>query len=320
MKLMNNPGDETKMSKLTNTKQSLLKKNIPYVLLVLPGMIALFVYNYLPMFGIVLAFKEYNYRDGIFGSPWVGFDNFEYFFSSNSLWRLLRNTIGYNLVFMFLISCLAAGIIAVMLYEIQSKFLNKFYQTSMLLPNFVSWVIIAAIVSLFLNPESGFLNTFLTIIGIKPVQWYSEAKYWPFILFLVELWKSMGMASLYFYAALLGVDPELYEAAHLDGANRFKQHLYISIPEMLPMMCIILITRMGSILGGDFGLYYQIPMNSGAVYSTTDVLSTYIYRGLEEGTVGATTAVGLFQSVVGLILVLTTNSIVKKINPDSAMY
>lgn len=296
------------------------KSNLAYWLMLVPGLLSLLIFNYLPMFGSIIAFKDYNYFQGIFKSPWVGFKHFEFFFSSNDLLRLLRNTILYNFAFMFLIAFLASAIVALMLYEVKSKLLVKFYQTSMLLPYFISWVIVAAIVLLILNPSTGFLNSLLSVFGVEPVMWYSNPSYWPVILFLVELWKSVGMGSLYFYASLLSIDPCLFEAAELDGAGKFKQIWYISVPEMMPMACVLLVTRVGSILGGDFGLYYQVTMDSGALYPTTDVMGTYIYRGLAAGNVSSTAAIGLFQSVVGLVLVIVTNKVIKKISPKNAMF
>ena len=274
--------------------------NFPYLLLALPAILYLFVFNYLPMFGAVMAFKDYTYRSGIFGSPWAGLRHFEYFFTSNDAVRVLRNTVLYNLWFMILIGVVGGAIVALLLYEVKSRMAVKVYQTSMLLPFFLYWVVLAGIAYLFLNPTSGLLNVLRQSI--------------------CEVWKTIGMASLYFYAALLAIDPCLFEAAALDGAGKFRQMVHISIPELLPMVCITIITRLGAILGGEFGLYYQIPMDSGALYPTTDVLGTYLYRGLASGNFSATAAVGLFQSVVGLVLVLISNSIIRKISPDNAMF
>lgn len=294
--------------------------NFPYLLLALPAILYLFIFNYLPMFGAIMAFKDYTYRSGIFGSPWAGWRHFQYFFTSNDAVRILRNTILYNLWFMLLIGVVGGAVIALLLYEVKSRMAVKVYQTSMLLPFFLSWVVLAGIAYLFLNPTSGLLNVLRQSMGLEKIMWYSEPKYWPVILTVCEVWKTIGMASLYFYAALLAIDPCLFEAASLDGAGKLKQMLHISIPELMPMVCITIITRLGGVLGGEFGLYYQIPMDSGALYPATDVLGTYLYRGLASGNFSATAAVGLFQSVVGLILVLISNSIIRKISPDNAMF
>lgn len=310
----------TQKGNLKANRRSGFSRSIPYILLSLPAMLYLFIFNYLPMFGIVLAFKDYRPALGILKSKWIGFQYFEYFFSSNDAVRVLRNTILYNLVFLLVIGLFFGMLLAILLYEIHSKFCNKMYQTAMLLPFFLSYVIITAICYMILSPTSGFLNSLLTSFGMNPVKWYSEYKYWPAILIIVETWKQAGFASLYFYAALLSIDTSLFEAASLDGAKRLKQIWYISIPELKPMACITIIMRLGQILSSDFGLFYQVPMDQGALYETTDVLATYLLRGLQGGAYGATAAVGLFQSVVGLILVLGSNAVIKKISPENAMF
>ena len=309
-----------KGNKLKMKKGSSFKQILPFWLMSLPALIYMIIFNYLPMFGVVLAFKDYNYASGITGSPWVGFKYFKYFFTSNDAVRVLRNTILYNLVFLVLIGLFFGMLLAILLYEIRSKFANKLYQTAMLIPFFLSYVIVAAIAYMFLSPSSGFLNTVLKQFGANPVKWYSVPKYWPFILIFIETWKQAGLASLYFYASLLTIDTSLFEAASLDGAGRLRQIWYVSLPELKPMACITIIMRLGQILGSDFGLFYQVPMDQGALYSTTDVLSTYLLRGLQGGSISATAAVGLFQSVVGLVLVLASNAVIKKISPENAMF
>ena len=293
---------------------------LPFWLLSLPAIIYLIIFNYLPMFGTVIAFKDYNYASGITNSPWVGFKYFKYFFASNDAVRVLRNTILYNFVFLLVIGLFFGMLLAILLYEIRSKYANKLYQTAMLLPYFLSYVIVAAIAYMFLSPSAGFFNSFLKSVGAAPIKWYSEPKYWPAILIFFETWKQAGLASLYFYATLLTLDTSLFEAASLDGAGRLRQIWYVSIPALKPMACITIITRLGQILSSDFGLFYQIPMDQGSLYPTTDVIATYLLRGLQGGSISATAAVGLFQSVVGLVLVVTSNLIIKKISPENAMF
>lgn len=302
-----------------NAKQ-IMYENIPYLLLVLPGFVWLIFFHYVPITGIVLAFKNFNYIQGIFGSPWVGFKNFETFFKSNDCWRIMRNTIGYNLAGMLIVSLLFSMIVALLLYEVTRPKWNKCFQISIMIPNFISWVAVAYIVFIFLSPENGILNSITTAAGGKSVNWYSESGVWPFILIMVSIWKNAGFASLYFYAALLAIDTSLYEAAELDGAKKRQQLFYITIPHLTPMICMTLVMNMGKIVGGGMDLFYQVPMNSSAVYSTTDVIATYIYRGLVGGNVGVTAAVGLFQSVVGVIMLLTTNAIIKKMDPEQAVF
>lgn len=301
-------------------KRSKRRNNIMYLLMTTPGLIVLFIWHLLPMGGLVIAFEDYSYRKGIFGSEWVGFKNFENFFASKNFGILLRNTIGYNLLFLFTVNVLAGAVMALLLYEVQSKKAEKFYNTAMILPNFISFVIVGYIVLTFLNPTSGVVNTVLRSLGIEGVEWYSEPKYWPYILEFVEIWKNAGMASLYYYAALLSVDPSLFEAAELDGAGRLRQIWHISVPEMVPMIVVVIIIRLGSILGGDWGLYYQVPMNQAALYSTTDVFSTYIYRGLVNGSIAQNAAIGLFSSLAGLITIVISNLIVKKIDPSKSVF
>lgn len=299
--------------------KSKIRNNIPLALMSLPALLYLFVFSYLPMFGVVIAFKDYNYTAGILGSPWAGFKHFKYFFTSNDAGVILRNTILYNLLFLILGTFLKV-LVALLLYEITSKKLLKTYQTSIILPNFISWVLVAYIGYALFSYESGMLNDIRGIFGLSEINWYNTPKYWPFILTIFEMWKGVGMGCIIYYASLMGLDPSLFEAAALDGANRFKQIIYISIPGILPTICILLILGVASIIGGDFGLFYQLPRNSGLLYPVTDVISTYVYRGLQMGNMSSTAAIGLFQNVVGLILTLGTNWFVKKVNPENAMF
>ncbi len=311
---MKNPSNLTK-------KKIFSEKTLVYTLLTLPAILWLVFFHYLPISGIVLAFKDYKYTKGIFGSDWIGLQNFKFFFESSDAAVILRNTTGYHLLCLLFINLIGGMIVALMLYEIRSRFANKLYQTAMLLPNFVSVTVIAFIVYMFLNPTNiGIINNIIISLGGKSINWYNEAKYWPFIMMFCHMWKSVGMASLYYYAALLSIDTSLFEAAHIDGAGKLKQIWHISVPELLPMACMTTITQLGSLLTASFDMYYQIPMNSGALYPVTDVISTYVYRGIEGGNIGATSAVGLFQSVVGLILILSSNAIIKKISPENAVF
>ncbi|MBP3627453.1 MAG: sugar ABC transporter permease [Clostridia bacterium] len=296
-------------------------KDLSYTLLALPAIIWLFFFHYMPVSGIVLAFKEYRFNEGIFGSQWIGFKNFEFFFKSTDALVVLRNTIGYHIIIMFVLNLIGGMIVALMLYEVRSKFANKLYQTSMIIPDFISWIIISYIAYLFLNPEdAGILNQIINFFGGESINWYNEPSYWPFIIIFFQCWRAVGMASLYYYAALLAIDPCLFEAASLDGAGKFRQIWHVSVPELMPMACIVLITQLGGILNSNFDMYYQLPMNSGALYPATDVISTYIYRGLVQGSIGPTAAVGLFQNFVGCILILLTNGLIKKISPENAMF
>ncbi len=308
------------IKKLTSFRLDLLKDNLELVSMVIPAIICLILFNYLPMFGVVLAFKEYSYVDGIFGSKWVGFDNFRFFFTSQDALRVTVNTVLYNSTFI-VVGMLSAVIVAILLFEISNKRALKIYQTSIILPNFMSWVVVSYITYIILYPSStGMLNKIIAMIGMEPVSWYSDTKYWPYILTVTNLWKHIGMDCIIYYAALMGTDQELFDAAKIDGANKLQQTWYISIPTIVPVMTILFILAVGGIFGGDFGLFYQISRDIGTLYPVTDIIPTYVFRGLMGGNYAMGTAVGLFQSVVGLIMVLTTNLIVKKMKSETTLF
>lgn len=288
-------------------------------MLALPALLYFFIFHYLPMFGVILAFKDYKYSEGILGSAWAGLKNFEFFFSSQDAFRVTRNTVGYGAVFI-VVGNIAAVSVALLLYEIRSKAALKVYQTSMILPRFLSWVIVGYITYAILNPSLGALNQLLQYLGYSPVDWYADPKYWPFIITFSDIWKHVGLNSIIYYAALMSIDPELFEAAKIDGAGRWKQMRSISIPSLVPVITIIAILAIGNLFRGDFGLFYQLPRDVGVLYPATDIIDTYVYRGLRQGDIGITAAVGLFQSAVGLVLVLVSNWIIKKTRPENALF
>lgn len=297
----------------------MMRESLWLLLLTLPGLIYYIVWHYIPMFGLVIAFKDYTYNAGILGSEWAGFDNFKFFFASNDAWRIARNTVGYAATFIVL-NAVTGTLMALLLNEVKSRASVKTYQTVMILPNFLSWVVVGFVTYIFLNPALGVANQLLEFFGKEWVDWYANPAYWPFILTFMNIWKGIGMNSIMYYAALLGVDQELYEAATIDGANGIQKCLHISLPALVPLITTLSILAVGSIFRGDFGLFYQIPRDVGALYPTTDVIDTYVYRGLRNGDIGVTSAVGLFQSVVGLVMVVVTNLIVRKIDPDNALF
>lgn len=312
-KKVTNYKNEIKKPRIKRNLQ--MRDNAALTIMLIPAAIYYIMFCYIPMFGILIAFKDYRYNLGILGSEWVGFQNFKYFFTSQDAWLLVRNTIGYNAV--FILSNVVTGVIvALLLYEVSSRLCIKYYQTTMLLPHFMSWVVVGYIVYAFLDPNYGVLNK---LLGLD-INWYSESKFWPFILVFVHMWKALGMQSIMYYATLIGVDPTLFEAARIDGANAWQEARYIKIPELRSVIAIMVILAVGNIFRGDFGLFYQIPMDVGSLYPVTDVIDTYVFRGLRSGDIGVSSAVGLFQSVVGLITVLLSNYIVKKIDSDSAMF
>lgn len=306
-------------TKLLHKASVYFTKNIEFWLLCLPAIAFFIIFHYIPMFGATIAFKDFNYADGIFGSDWIGFENFKFFFMSQDAWRITRNTVGYSLINLTLGTAVYVGI-ALLLYEITNRKCIKTYQTIMIFPHFMSWVIVGYITHVLFSSEFGVLNKIITVFGGQKINWYSDPKVWPVILPLVNIWKNLGMSCIMYYAALMGIDSQIYEAAKIDGAGRWRQTISITIPELVPMIIIMTILSVGSIFRSDFGLYYQIPRDIGALYPTTDVIDTYVYRGLQGGDVGITAAVGLFQSFVGLVLVVLTNYIVKKIEPDNAMF
>lgn len=302
-----------------NLTKGKIQENGALLLLALPALIYFIIWHYVPMFGLVLAFKDYTYSAGIFGSEWVGFDNFKFFFTSQDALRITRNTVGYGATFIVL-NAVTAVTAALLLNEVRSRAAIKTYQTIMILPNFLSWVIVGFITYILLNPSIGVLNQALELFGFEGKDWYSDPKYWPVILTIAHIWKTIGMNMIMYYAALMGINQELYEAAEIDGANALQRCWYISVPELVPLMTMLSILAVGNIFRGDFGLFYQIPRDVGVLYPTTDVIDTYVYRGLRTGDIGITSAVGLFQSLVGVTLVMITNAIVRKIEPDNAMF
>ncbi|MDL1162284.1 sugar ABC transporter permease [Yersinia pestis] len=295
------------------------------LLMILPGTIWFLIFAYLPMFGTVLAFKDFRISpDGffasVFNSEWVGFKNFEYLFTTNDAYIITRNTILYNLAFIILGLIIAVGF-AIMLSELVNKRTAKVYQTGMFLPHFLSWVIISYFAFIFLSVDKGTLNQIITYFGGEPISWYAEAKYWPFILVFVGIWKGVGYNSVIYLAAITGIDKSYYEAAVIDGANKWKQTRYITIPLLKPLMIILTILAIGGIFRSDFGLFYQLPKDSGALYPVTNVIDTFVYRGLiNMGDIGMSTAAGLYQSLVGLVLILVANYIVRRIEKDHAIF
>lgn len=296
------------------------RANAELSVLLIPGVLFFLIFCYMPMIGVIIAFKDYRNNLGVFGSKWIGFQNFKFFFTSQDAWKLFRNTVGYGLLFIIL-GIICAVFVAILLYEIKSRAALKFYQTTMILPHFLSWVIVGYITYILLEPNLGIINQILGKFGIEGKQWYSEPKYWVFILPVVNVWKTVGLNCIMYYAALMGIDEQLFEAATLDGAGRIKQILHISIPSLVPLMVTLTILHVGNVIKGDFGLFYTIPRDIGLLYPTTDIIDTYVYRGLRQGDdVGITAAVGLFQSVVGLVMVVSTNLIVRRIDPDAALF
>jgi len=284
-----------------------------------PALIVVFLFKYVPMAGLVMAFQRLNFKKGIFSSPFVGFDNFKFLFTTTDAWVITRNTILYNAAFIVLEMVLAVAL-AIIMSELTCKLYSKVLQTVFIMPHFLSMVVVATIVYAFLAPN-GFINGFLTAGGSNPINFYSERGVWPFLLVLVYLWKHVGYSSIVYMAVISGISNEYYEAAALDGASKLQQIRYITIPHLRQIMIIKLIMAIGKIFHADFGLFYTVPRDSGSLYPVTNVLDTYIYRGITQlNNFGMSTAAGLYQSLVGFVLVLVSNWIIRKVDPDSAMF
>lgn len=298
-----------------------LKRYWPLYLMTFPGLTYLVINNYIPMFGLVLAFKRYNAQKGIFGSEFIGFKNFEFLFKTKDAWIITRNTIGYNALFIVLGTILAI-VIAILLNEVRSATMRKAYQTITLIPFMVSIVVISYLANAFLNTENGFINnSILKTFGFEPVSWYTTAKPWPVILVIVNLWKNFGYNSIIYFATLVGISIEYYEAAVMDGATRWQKIKYITLPGLKTTVITLTLLSIGRIFYSDFGLFYQVPMNSGTLFDVTNTIDTYVFRGLmQNNNIGMSAASGFYQSVVGFLLVITANSIVKKLSPENALY
>ena len=304
------------MKKQKKSRWFYFKKNLPLTMMALPGIILMILFKYLPLSGIVLAVKQYNIRDGIFGSAWNGLKNFEYLFRTKDAWIITRNTLGYNLMFIVLDLVLAVTM-AIILNELHQKRAAKVYQTIFMAPYFLSWVVVSFIAYSLLSVDNGFINRAL---GLN-VTWYSQTSAWPVILVVFQIWKTLGYSTVMYLGSIVGISNDYYEAALMDGATKWQQIKYITLPSLKGMMIVLTILAIGKIFYADFGLFYQLPRNSGPLFPVTNVIDTYVYRALKEnGNIGMSAAASLYQSLVGFVLVLTSNFIVRKIDPDSALF
>ena len=309
------------MSTKAVRKKSSTAQTLPLMLIAAPGLLYLLINNYLPMFGVFLAFKDYSYIRGIFGSKWNGFDNFEFLFKTRDAWIMTRNTLLYNAAFIVL-GTVFAIFVAILIHELGKKRRVKLFQASLMLPNLLSWVVVGFIVYAFLNADNGFINnTVYRAMGLSPVSWYSYKQPWPYILTLVYLWKYVGTNSIIYVAGIAGIDQEIFEAAQLDGASKVKQILHITVPMLKPTIITLTLMSIGRIFYSDFGLFYQVPANAGRLFDVTQTIDTYVYRGLmERNDVGMAAAAALYQSVVGFILVVGANALVRKIDKENALF
>lgn len=309
------------MKKALKVRRKKVSKNLPLLLIALPGILYLIVNNYIPMMGVFLAFKDYSFVRGVFGSKWCGFDNFQFLFQTKDALIMTRNTLLYNIAFI-VIGTIMAILVAIFMFELRKKKRSNVYQVALLLPNLLSWVVIGFIVYAFLNADTGFINnTVLKFFGREGVSWYSTSGAWPVILIIVYLWKNMGYQSIVYLASIAGIDQAIYEAAAIDGAPKLKQIFHIVLPMLKPTIITLVLMSIGRIFYSDFGLFYQVPQNSGAIFATTQTIDTYVYRGLMElNDVGMTAAAGLYQSVVGFVLVMLANFTVRKLDAENALF
>ena len=297
-----------------------IKKNKILLLMLLPAFLYFFIFSYIPMAGTVLAFKNYNFRDGIFGSPFVGFDNFKYFFISGQAFEVTRNTILYNSGFIIVNTILQMGM-AILISEVSRKYFKKITQTAMFLPYFISWVVVGVIAYNLLNVENGTINSLLSKLGFEKINFYTSTYVWPIILIFASAWKNVGYGTVLYLAAIMGIDAEIYEAAKIDGANIFQRIFKVTIPCLVPTMIILTLLAIGNIFRGDFQMFYQLVGNNGPLFKITDVIDTFTFRSLiQSGEVGMSAATGLYQSVFCFITILVTNYLVKRYDSDNSLF
>lgn len=294
------------------------KENAVLWLMALPGIVLLLMFHYFPMSGIAIAFKNFNPIKGLWGSEWNGLDNFKLFFESVDAWRIVRNTLFYSIMFI-IVDVICGLAVAIMLYNLKGRWGRKIYNTIMVLPRFLSMVLVAYIVYGMLSP-TGVINTILKAFGVETIYFYRHEKYWPTILTITHIWASVGMGSIMYLAHLSSLDSALVEAARIDGANTWNIVCHVYVPHLYPIISVLLILAVGKIFNGDLGLFYQVPMDQGVLYPTTDIITTYVYRGLTNNTYGPSAAIGLIQGVAGCIMVVASNLVVKKISPENSLF
>ncbi len=314
------------------TRQKKLKKrkwtgnDTELTTIAMPAFVWYILFCYLPMFGLMISFKNYKISAGhgffysLFKSDWAGIDNFRFFMESKAFGMLLRNTLLYNMVFIIL-GITVPVTLAVMISLIYSKTKSRVYQTMMFFPHFMSWVVVSYFVYAFLNPDMGMINGILERLGREKIMWYSQKEYWPFILVFMQLWKTAGYSMVVYLASITGIDETLYEAAVIDGANRAQQVRFITLPCLKQVIVMMFILNVGKIFYSDFGLFYQVTQRiPNSLYTTVSTFDTYIYNALQTNVaIGKTAAASLFQSAACCITILLANFIVSRIDEDSAI-
>ena len=307
--------------KYKSSLQKRIHNYLPLYLLAIPSIIYLIINNYMPMAGLVLAFKKFSFAKGIFKSPWNGLENFSYLFGSKWAKIMFRNTIGYNLVFLILDTVFAI-LVAILLNEVVSKKAKQIYQTVILIPYLMSAVLVGYLVFAFLSGNNGFINkSILEPLGFAGISWYTEASYWPVILTIIQLWKAFGFQSIVYFATIVGFDRSYYEAAVMDGASVWQQITKITLPLLKPTIITLTLMSLGRMFNSDFGLFYQVPQDSGMLYSATTTIDTFVYRALmQDNDVGRSLAAGFLQSLLGFAVVMITNAVVRRVEKESALF
>jgi putative aldouronate transport system permease protein len=288
--------------------------------MIIPAVVYYIVFCYLPMIGVVIAFKNYNYKQGVLFSPWAGFENFKYFFISGKAWSVTRNTIVFNLIFI-ITSTVICILIAIMLNEITNKFYKKITQSLLLLPYFISWVVTSIFFYNIFNYEHGVFNTIINSLGLASVNIYAKGSFWYLLLPMMNLWKGVGYGSIFYLAAIAGFDQEIYEAASIDGANILKRNRYITLPLLKPTIIILVLFSIGGILRGNFDMFFQLVGYNALLYKVTDIIDTLVFRSLISGAdFGMAAASAFYQSVLCFVIITVTNGIVKKVQSEYALY
>ncbi len=297
-----------------------IRKNKILYLMCVPALIVLIMFSYIPFAGIWMAFTDFNVVDGVFGSKFVGLDNFKYFFSANSMgWKVTYNTLYINF-FGLILGIIVPVSIAIMINEIRSKTYKKIAQSMMFFPYFISWVVVGAILYGIFSTDVGVANQILKFFGAEPVSWYSEPKYWKWIIILANVWKWSGYSSIIYIAAMANFDASLYEAAKVDGANKLQRILHLTVPMLKPTIIVLSLLNIGRIFYGDFGMIYGIVGNNPVLIDEVTVIDTYVYQSMRTLGFSYATAIGLFQSLMGLILITAANKSAKKINDGEGLF
>ncbi len=302
-------------------KRLLYFKNSKYLyLMLLPALAYTLLFSYLPMAGLVMAFKRFNYQKGIFASPWVGFNNFKFLVASNKLAFLTRNTLLYNLAFIVL-GIIVQVSFAIMINELRLKTYKRLFQSFIFLPYFISWVVVAAMVQATLGYEYGMVNRLLEMIGLPRINLYMSADPWPGLLIFLHLWKGTGYGSIVYMASIAGISPELYDAAAVDGASFWQRIAHVTLPGLKPTMMIMFLLALGQVFRGDFGLFYQMVGNNALLLPKTDILDLYVYRALASSSdLGMAAAAGMYQSVLCFVTIMTVNGVIRKLQPDYSLF